>query len=180
LGRGRGGSYSSVGTGREDNITLLFEFRLWQHGGQQFGVGRYCHGYGSGVRGASGAGGGAGGGARGGGGGGRVHRYHVHVGELLGDRGAGVVLLHLLSEPSLDGVVVAGRREQVVRRWWRLRFVVVLSVVPDAVHVSAQVTGVRQLDGTARVDGIAEEQFGARDHEKEQHQATESGQVPYG
>jgi len=156
----------------------LFEFRLWQHGGQQLGVGH-------GVRGARCAGGSAGsaGGGAGSGGRGRVHWYHVHVRELLA-RNAVVVLLLLLlllqhlSEPTLDGIVVAGWREQVV--WWGRRLglvvaAVVLSVVPDAVHVTAQVTGVRQFNGAARVDGIAEEKFGARDHEEEEHQATERG-----
>lgn len=160
----------------------LFEFRLRQHGGQQFGV---CHRHGHGIRGARGAGGGYGsaGGSAGSGGRGRVHGHHVYIGELLA-RNAVVVLLWLLlllqhlSESALDGVVVAGGREQVV--WWgrSLRFVVaavVLSVVPDSVHVTAQVTGVRQLNGAARVDGIAEEKFGARDHEKEEHQAAECG-----
>jgi len=89
-----------------------------------------------------------------------------------------LLLLQHLSEPALDGVVVTGWRKQVV--WWgrRLGFVVaavVLSVVPDSVHVTAQVTGVRQLNGAALVDGIAEEKFGARDHEEEEHQTAECG-----
>jgi len=87
-----------------------------------------------------------------------------------------LLLLQHLSEPALDGVVVTGWRKQVV--WWGRRLglvVVVLSVVPDSVHMTAQVTGVRQLDGAALVDGIAEEEFGARDHEEEQHQTAECG-----
>jgi len=64
--------------------------------------------------------------------------------------------------------------------WWGrcLRLVVaavVLSVVPDVVHMTAQVAGVRQLNGATSVDGISKEKFGTRNHEEEEYQATECG-----
>jgi len=119
---------------------------------------------------------------------GRVHHRHdVHVGQFLVARGRLVapllllLLLLWLDTATFDnGVVVAGRREQVVR--WRRRVgrvMVLLVIVPDPVHLPAQVTGVVQFHLPARVDRVPEEQLGARDHEKEQHQAAERGQVPY-
>lgn len=112
-----------------------------------------------------------------------VHRHHVHVGQLLlRARFAMMVLrlgrlLLLLETAPLHGVVITGRREQVVRRRRRLGRVVAAAilVVPDTIDVAAQVTGVRQFDRASRVDRVAEEQLGTRNYEEEQHEAAECG-----